>query len=161
MSNDRHINFKLLRDRVLGGRTKPVRPNSTGATLKNWLTLRSLKSLCAANFPMQAEEWNDPVERRTFLKLMGASLALAGLSGCVIQPPEKVIPYVKQPEEETPGQGLYSSPPLIHWAESPRLCSCAATKDDPPKLKEIQITPAMPMLNGDGHLLAGFGPDAL
>ena len=54
-------------------------------------------------FPQQAEEWNDPVERRTFLKLMGASLALAGLSGCVIQPPEKVIPYVKQPEEETPG----------------------------------------------------------
>src|SRR5438105_13863322 len=38
---------------------------------------------------------------------MGASLALAGLSGCVIQPPEKVVPYVKQPEEETPGQGLY------------------------------------------------------
>jgi molybdopterin-containing oxidoreductase family iron-sulfur binding subunit len=58
-------------------------------------------------FPQQAEEWNNPVERRTFLKLMGASLALAGLSGCVIQPPEKVIPYVKQPEEETPGQGIY------------------------------------------------------
>src|SRR5213079_1508648 len=58
-------------------------------------------------FPQQAEEWNDPVERRTFLKLMGASLALAGLSGCVIQPPEKVIPYVKQPEEEVPGKGLF------------------------------------------------------
>ncbi|HYX27808.1 MAG TPA: 4Fe-4S dicluster domain-containing protein, partial [Pyrinomonadaceae bacterium] len=51
--------------------------------------------------------WNNPVERRTFLKLMGASLALAGLSGCVIQPPEKVIPYVKQPEEEVPGKGLF------------------------------------------------------
>jgi molybdopterin-containing oxidoreductase family iron-sulfur binding subunit len=38
---------------------------------------------------------------------MGASLALAGLSGCVIQPPEKVIPYVRQPEEETPGKGIY------------------------------------------------------
>src|SRR5205807_714620 len=58
-------------------------------------------------FPQHAEEWNDPVERRTFLKLMGASLALAGLSGCVIQPPEKIVPYVKQPEEETPGKGLY------------------------------------------------------
>lgn len=58
-------------------------------------------------FPQQAEEWNDPVERRTFLKLMGASLALAGLSGCVIQPPEKIVPYVKQPEEEIPGRGLY------------------------------------------------------
>jgi Fe-S-cluster-containing dehydrogenase component len=38
---------------------------------------------------------------------MGASLALAGLSGCVIQPPEKIVPYVKQPEEEVPGKGLY------------------------------------------------------
>ena len=27
-------------------------------------------------YPQQAEEWNDPFERRTFLKLMGASLAL-------------------------------------------------------------------------------------
>jgi molybdopterin-containing oxidoreductase family iron-sulfur binding subunit len=31
-----------------------------------------------------------------------ASLALAGLSGCVIQPPVKIIPYIKQPEEEVP-----------------------------------------------------------
>ncbi len=38
---------------------------------------------------------------------MGASLALAGLSGCVIQPPEKIVPYVKQPEEEVPGKALY------------------------------------------------------
>jgi molybdopterin-containing oxidoreductase family iron-sulfur binding subunit len=29
------------------------------------------------------------------------------LSGCVIQPPEKIVPYVKQPEEEVPGKGLY------------------------------------------------------
>ncbi len=66
-----------------------------------------LEEFVRREFPQQAEEWNDPVERRTFLKLMGASLALAGLSGCVIQPPEKVIPYVKQPEEETPGKGLF------------------------------------------------------
>jgi len=58
-------------------------------------------------YPAAADEWNDPVERRTFLKIMGASLALAGLSGCVIQPPEKIIPYIKQPEEEVPGRGLW------------------------------------------------------
>jgi len=38
---------------------------------------------------------------------MGASLALAGLSGCVIQPPENIVPYVRQPEEMVPGQGLF------------------------------------------------------
>ncbi len=58
-------------------------------------------------YPQHAEEWDDPVERRTFLKLMGASLALAGLSGCVYQPPEKIVPYVRQPEEAVPGKALF------------------------------------------------------
>ena len=38
---------------------------------------------------------------------MGASLALAGLSGCVFQPPEKIVPYVKQPEDSVPGKALF------------------------------------------------------
>ena len=58
----------------------------------------------AREFPQQAEEWHDPIERRTFIKLMGASLALAGLSGCVFQPPEKIVPNVNQPEEHVPGK---------------------------------------------------------
>ncbi|HVF24033.1 MAG TPA: 4Fe-4S dicluster domain-containing protein, partial [Pyrinomonadaceae bacterium] len=66
----------------------------------------------------QAEGWNDPVERRTFLKLMGASLALAGLTGCVFQPPEKIVPYVNQPEEHVPGKALFyaSAAPLLGLA---------------------------------------------
>src|SRR5262245_20959381 len=105
MGNDRHINFKLLRDRVLRAQ------DSTGKTY--WRSLDELADspafaeFVSHEFPQQAEEWNDPVERRTFLKIMGASLALAGLSGCVIQPPEKIVPYVKQPEEGIPGQGLF------------------------------------------------------
>jgi len=107
MNNDRHINFKLLRDRILS------EPPAVAGGQKYWRSLDELadspifEEFVRHEFPQQAEDWNDPVERRTFLKLMGASLALAGLSGCVIQPPEKVIPYVKQPEEEVPGKGLY------------------------------------------------------
>jgi MoCo/4Fe-4S cofactor protein with predicted Tat translocation signal len=33
-------------------------------------------------FPSAAQEWVDPVSRRGFLKIMGASMALAGLAGC-------------------------------------------------------------------------------
>src|ERR1700758_2819987 len=33
-------------------------------------------------FPGSAQEWIDPVSRRGFMKLMGASMALAGLAGC-------------------------------------------------------------------------------
>jgi len=106
MSNDRHINFKLLRDRVLGER-KTTTPKEYWRSLEELADSPILEEFVNREFPHAADEWNDPVERRTFLKVMGASLALAGLSGCVIQPPEKVIPYVKQPEEEVPGKGLF------------------------------------------------------
>ncbi|MCA1584752.1 MAG: TAT-variant-translocated molybdopterin oxidoreductase [Acidobacteria bacterium] len=58
-------------------------------------------------FPASASEWSDPVERRTFLKLMGASLALAGATACTVQPTELIVPYVRQPEEEIPGRPLF------------------------------------------------------
>ena len=106
MSNDRHINFKLLRDRILGER-KTKTPKEYWRSLEELADSPILEEFVNREFPHAADEWNDPVERRTFLKVMGASLALAGLSGCVIQPPEKVIPYVKQPEEEVPGKGLF------------------------------------------------------
>src|ERR671921_838071 len=58
-------------------------------------------------FPQHASEWDEGTDRRTFLKLMGASLALAGLAGCSYQPPETIVPYVRQPEEIVPGKALY------------------------------------------------------
>jgi MoCo/4Fe-4S cofactor protein with predicted Tat translocation signal len=60
-----------------------------------------------AEFPEQAPQLIDPLARRTFLKLMGASLALAGVSACTRQPTEKVFPYVKAPELIVPGEPLY------------------------------------------------------
>src|SRR5205823_6746639 len=53
------------------------------------------------------EQIVDPVARRTFLKLMGASLALAGVSACTRQPAERIVPYVRQPEELVPGRPLF------------------------------------------------------
>jgi molybdopterin-containing oxidoreductase family iron-sulfur binding subunit len=58
-------------------------------------------------FPSSAQEWVDPVSRRGFLKLMGASLALAGLAGCTKQPDEPIYPYVKQPEDLILGKPMY------------------------------------------------------
>src|SRR6185312_11487224 len=50
----------------------------------------------------------DPVERRTFLKLMGASLALGGFtSACTRQPLETIVPYVRQPEDLVLGEPLF------------------------------------------------------
>ncbi len=58
-------------------------------------------------FPGSAQEWIDPVSRRGFLKLMGASMALAGLAGCTKQPDEPIYPYVKAPEDLVLGKPMY------------------------------------------------------
>ena len=58
-------------------------------------------------FPSAAQEWIDPVSRRGFLKVMGASLALAGLAGCTKQPDEPIYPYVKAPEDLILGKPMY------------------------------------------------------
>ncbi len=90
MNEDRHINFKLLRDRIL---SEAPDVSAERQNKKYWRSLDELadspifEEFVRREFPQQAEEWNDPVERRTFLKLMGASLALAGFSGGVFQPP--------------------------------------------------------------------------
>src|SRR6202163_3571304 len=58
-------------------------------------------------FPKGASEWLDSVSRRGFLKVMGASLGLAGMTGCVRLPLEPIVPYVRQPENVIPGRPMY------------------------------------------------------
>jgi len=58
-------------------------------------------------FPAGASEWRDELSRRHFFQIMAASFALAGLNACTKQPLEKIVPYVKQPPELTPGKPLY------------------------------------------------------
>ena len=93
---------------------------------------RSLEELAASpafqealhrEFPKGASEWVESVSRRGFLKVMGASMALAGMTGCVRLPMEPIVPYVRQPEEVIPGRpmfyatavtlGGYASPVLV------------------------------------------------
>jgi molybdopterin-containing oxidoreductase family iron-sulfur binding subunit len=84
-----------------------------GASKKFWRTLdEQIDDPAFANFlhnefPSQVEALTDPVARRTFLRLMGASMALAGVGACTRQPFEKIVPYVRQPEEMVPGRPLH------------------------------------------------------
>jgi molybdopterin-containing oxidoreductase family iron-sulfur binding subunit len=61
-------------------------------------------------FPEGASEWNDPVSRRHFMKIMSASFLLGGLglagSGCR-RPVEKILPFSKMPENYTHGVPQY------------------------------------------------------
>jgi MoCo/4Fe-4S cofactor protein with predicted Tat translocation signal len=65
------------------------------------------KEFLHREFPRQASEWIDDEGRRNFLKIMGASLALAGLSACTKQPTEFTMPYVEAPEQAIVGKPLF------------------------------------------------------
>ena len=78
-----------------------------------WRTLEELadnpqfEELLHREFPRQAAEWDDSVDRRDFLKLMAASLAFAGLSGCRTNVQTDIVPYVKQPDGMVLGKPLF------------------------------------------------------
>src|SRR5580693_4780977 len=91
-----------------------VRRELKGSTGKKyWRSLDELadtaefQAAVEREFPAAAQEWVDPVSRRGFLKLMGASMALAGLAGCTKQPGEPIYPYVKAPEDLILGKPMY------------------------------------------------------
>lgn len=47
------------------------------------------------------------MDRREFWRVMSAALAMASLTACTKQPPEKIVPYVNQPPEIVQGKPLY------------------------------------------------------
>src|SRR5580658_8802709 len=101
--------------------------NTTGP--EYWRSLEELagseefQEMLHREFPKGASEWLDDFSRRGFLKTMGASLALAGLTGCTRMPNTEIVPYVRQPENVIPGRpkfyatahtlGGYASPILV------------------------------------------------
>ena len=82
-----------------------------------WRSLEELahseagQALLAREFPHAVG--HDAVSRRRFLQLMSASLALAGLAGCTRQPEEKIVPYVRAPEEIVPGKPLFFATAML------------------------------------------------
>ena len=76
-------------------------------SLDELASVEGFKDFLHREFPRQASEWIDDEGRRNFLKIMGASLALAGLSACTKQPTEYLMPYVEAPEQELPGKPIF------------------------------------------------------
>ncbi len=101
-SKDSKTNFALLRDAILQKSGKEY-----WRSVEEFADAPEFEEFVKEEYPQHAEEWSDGLSRRNFVKVMGASLAFAGLTGCVIQPAEKIIPYVKQPEELIPGKPLF------------------------------------------------------
>jgi molybdopterin-containing oxidoreductase family iron-sulfur binding subunit len=90
-----------------------------------WRTLEELagdpqfEELLHREFPRQApSEWDEGVDRRDFLKLMAASLAFAGLSGCGRTPEQYIVPYVKQPDGLTLGKPQFYATAMPFGADA-------------------------------------------
>jgi MoCo/4Fe-4S cofactor protein with predicted Tat translocation signal len=133
--NTQDENAKQRREEVCPGKKSSLDLDAARAALAEtkgpefWRSLEELagspewQEMMHREFPKGASEWLDSVSRRGFLKLMGASLAMAGMTACTKQPLEPIVPYVRQPEELVPGRpmfyataftlGGYASPLLV------------------------------------------------
>jgi len=89
--------------------------NASGSSIQQkryWRSLEHLaetpefKKIVEREFPEGISQLNDPVSRRKFLGIMGASVALAGLASCR-RPVQKIVPYVVPPEDVVPGMPQY------------------------------------------------------
>jgi molybdopterin-containing oxidoreductase family iron-sulfur binding subunit len=101
-SKDSKQNFALLRDKILSQNGKEY-----WRSVEEFVDAPEFKEFVTREYPHEAEVWDNSLSRRNFVKVMGASLALAGLSGCVMQPPEKIVPYVHADPDLIPGKPLY------------------------------------------------------
>ncbi len=85
--------------------TLPAHPGSP----RQWRSLEELAAAPEFRAALAGEDSADVLaqaeglDRRELMQYLGVSLALAGATACTRQPAEKIVPYVRQPEEIIPG----------------------------------------------------------
>ncbi|NQY74764.1 MAG: TAT-variant-translocated molybdopterin oxidoreductase, partial [Candidatus Margulisbacteria bacterium] len=108
------------------------------------------KQFMHREFQEGASELTDPISRRTFLKMMGASMALAGVTGCdsIRKPVIKARPYAKIPENVIPGKSLYYAT-TMSIGEDVTGILCESAEGRPTKIEGNPLHP---------HSLGGTKP---
>jgi MoCo/4Fe-4S cofactor protein with predicted Tat translocation signal len=92
---------------AFGAPLKAAEGRSYWRSLEEWADTDEFRDFLEHEFPHWADLWRTPISRRDALKLMAASLALAGLAGCGRQTDEEIVPYVRAPEQIVPGKPLF------------------------------------------------------
>ncbi len=92
-SKDKNQSFASLRSQILAQNGKEY-----WRSVEEFADTPEFAEFVKEEYPSHAEEWDNSLSRRNFVKVMGASLAFAGLSGCVIQPAEKIVLYTNDPD---------------------------------------------------------------
>jgi MoCo/4Fe-4S cofactor protein with predicted Tat translocation signal len=112
MSESSKLDFTKFRQRV-----GDLRGKEYWRSLEELSRSDSFDEFFHSEFPQQALALTKGVDRRDFVKLMGASVAMAGLTACQA-PSESIVPYVNQPENLIPGKPIFfaSAMPLSGYA---------------------------------------------
>jgi molybdopterin-containing oxidoreductase family iron-sulfur binding subunit len=97
----KEVDFKEFRQRI-----GDLRGREYWRSLEELSRSDAFDEFFAQEFPQQAIALEKGLDRRNFMKLMGASVALGGLAACQ-GPIEKIVPYVNQPENLIPGKPLF------------------------------------------------------
>ena len=118
IANTPRFDLDRLREATRGGSRR------FWASLEELLDEEGFRETLAAEFPAAASMFDDP-GRRQFLKLMGASLLLGGLTGCSGETrSDHALPYVNQPEGMTPGIArLYATAVLFEGYAQPVIAT--------------------------------------
>ena len=133
---------------------------------KYWLSLEQWKN--EKKFQEQAQKefitspFAEGLDRREFLKLMGASLALTSL-GCLRRPAEKIVPYTERPEDIVPGKSNYYASSFYDKGEGFGLV--VQTREGRPIKAEGNKNHPMNQggmsVRAHSHLLALYDPERL
>lgn len=100
-------------------------------------------------FPEGASLPPQGMERREFLRVMGASLTMTAAAGCTKQPKEEIVPYVRQPEELVLGNAQYYATAMDIGGHAQGLLVCSH-EGRPTK---IEGNPAHPITQGRSSVL--------
>ena len=87
------LNIEALREKLAAGRGPAF-----WRTLDEAAETEELNDYIEQEFPGLSGQIRRGVDRRSLLKVMAASLAMAGAAACTKQPKELIVPYVRQPE---------------------------------------------------------------
>jgi len=96
------VNIEALRDKLAAGRGPAF-----WRTLEEAAETEEMTEYIEQEFPGLSGQIPQGVDRRSLLKVMAASLAMAGAAACTKQPKELIVPYVRQPENIIPGTALF------------------------------------------------------
>ncbi len=96
------VNIEALREKLAAGRGPQF-----WRTLEEAAESEDLREYVEQEFPGLSGQIPQGIDRRNLLKVMAASLAMAGAAACTKQPKELIVPYVRQPENVIPGIPLF------------------------------------------------------